>query len=150
MNNVQSGISIANNIRELAKEADSLGLIRVTAEQLHDWANAINPDGYIVQGHDLKGFVRYMSSKGRIQSLISEALALYGLELHVSEDTQHVLDLRNTWQGRMALHVAGTIVSANPELCRYYDYNLTFRIDAGGDTAIAMEGVMPTNEVLKK
>lgn len=94
MSIVKSNRDIADFIRDLAREADTFGLVRVTAEQLNDWANAINPDGFIVTGLDTAGLVRHMAERGLCHELLKEVCGVFGMALEASEEVQNTLRVK--------------------------------------------------------
>lgn len=134
---------IADSMRALAKEeVDSLGLIRVTAEQLNDWADAIHPEGYLLRGHDLRGFVQYMSRIGKVEELMRECCALYGMQLTM--DRKFSLTLERTSQHAFGFHVGELLSQVQMAHGKWYDYNATFKLTDTG-VEVALEGLRETH-----
>lgn len=143
MSQVRSKKAVADSIRELVEEADSLGLVRVTPEQLLDWAEAIDPQGFLITGLEAHGLVKLLSEKGVLSQVLEAACALYGMHLKVTD--QYTLTLERTPEHAFGFHVGAMLSQAKVQHDKWYNYNATCKFTKDG-VQIAMEGLQESHQ----
>lgn len=140
---IRSGKDIAEYIRELAKEADALDLVRVTSEQLRDWAEVIEPQGFLITGLDAAGLVKLLSEKNVLTDVMREACALYGMELVMTD--KHTLTMQRTGPHAFGHHIGELLTQVQLTPNKWYDFNATFKLTDSG-VELAMEGLQETHQ----
>jgi hypothetical protein len=134
----------ARHMRALAAEIGKGSVVRVSAEQLTDWANAIDPQGFIVTGLSNKAIVRKFSEMGVLEDIMREACALYGLELVLSEGAKYTLELQQTTEHNLGFHIGKLLTDAKTAHNVWMDFNITFKLTSEG-ALVAVEGLKETH-----
>jgi hypothetical protein len=140
---MNSNKELVAGMRSLAASIGKNGAL-VSAEQILDWANAIDPQGFIVTGLSNKAIVRKFSEMGVLEDIMREACALYGLELTLSDTARSTIMWHLSSAGILGYHLGKLVVDAKIPANKFYDYNCTFKLtDEGAE--IAMEGLKETH-----
>lgn len=103
----------------------------------------------VLAGMDAKSLAQWLSREGHTEAVMRAMVELYGLELRMTDDVRHTVELVPSVEAQLGQRIAHTIAKANiGQSDAWWMYNCTFRF-LNDKAEVAIDGLARCNDASK-